>query len=208
MIEANRMPVPEADKKLKLRTAFSATDFGTTGGTRNTSLSRPQIGIFGAVIPSRNPLVCGKPQTKTTMLRIIHGCQALNISDLEFKSMSEARASARASSEVVLPDGWASDTVRDSSPASTRSLPLPVLTSKRQMRFGCQNRRNVVRAAIETIAATTSTNHGPWKLDTRNCGIAKHAPATRMAGQISSMPRKPANAHISQKGTISEKNGN
>src|SRR5258706_7468691 len=98
------------------------------------------------------------------MLRIIHGCQALNISDLEFKSVSEARALARASLEVALPDGWASDTVRDSSPASIRSLPLPDLTSNRQMRFGCQNRMHVVKGALATITATTSTNHGPSKV--------------------------------------------
>src|ERR1700716_396227 len=76
MIEASKMPLPEADKKLKLKTAFSGAALATTGGTRRTSLSRPRIGIFGAAIPSRNPFVCGKPHTKTTMLRIIHGSQA------------------------------------------------------------------------------------------------------------------------------------
>src|SRR6266481_1275176 len=165
------------------------------------------MGILGAAIPSSNPFVWGKPQMKTIMLRIIQGCQALNTSNFEYCNLSEARASARASVESALPDGRASDTPTSSSPTSTRSLPLPVLTSNRQMRFGCQNFKNVASEAIETIAATTSTNHGPWKLDTRNCGIAKHAPATKMAGQISSMPRKPANAHINQNGTISEKNG-
>jgi len=39
----------------------------------------------GAATPSRNPFVCGSPQMKTTTLRIIQGCQALNISDLEFR---------------------------------------------------------------------------------------------------------------------------
>ena len=57
------------------------------------------------------------------------------------------------------------------------------------------------------MAATTSTSHGPWKFDTRNCGIAKLTPATRIAGQISFMPRQPANAQISQNGTRTEKNG-
>src|SRR5262249_60766820 len=36
---------------------------------------------------------------------------------------------------------------------------------------------------------------------------ANEPPATKIAGQISSMPRKPANAHTSQNGTINEKNG-
>src|SRR5882672_9924789 len=110
-------------------------------------------------MPSRNPFVCGKPHTKTTMLRIIQGNQALNISDFELRTVSEARASARASFEGARPDGRASDTF--SVVGSTRSLPLAVLTSNRQMRFGCQNLRNVAKAAMETIAATTSTNHGP-----------------------------------------------
>ena len=62
-------------------------------------------------------------------------------------------------------------------------------------------------AAIETIAAMMSTSHGPWKFETRNCGTAKKTPATRIAGQTSIIPRKPAKAQISQNGTISEKNG-
>ena len=114
--------------------------------------------------------------------------------------VSEARPSGRATSRddlanslvtfspsVALPNGRASETL--------------------QIFFGCQNFRNNASAPIEQIAAVTSTNHGPWKFETRNCGIAKHAPATRIAGQISSIPRKPANAQINQNGTSSEKNG-
>ena len=73
---------------------------------------------------------------------------------------------------------------------------------------GCQKRRNTTRQAIDTIAATTSTSHGPWKFETRNCGTAKLTPATRIAGQISFIPLKPANAQISQNGTRTEKKGN
>ena len=46
------------------------------------------------------------------------------------------------------------------------------------------------------------------KFEIRNCGTANDKPQTRIAGQICSMPRKPAKAQISQNGTISEKNGN
>ena len=46
------------------------------------------------------------------------------------------------------------------------------------------------------------------KFEIRNCGIAKDTPQTRIAGQICIMPRRPANAQISQNGTSSEKNGN
>ena len=55
---------------------------------------------------------------------------------------------------------------------------------------------------------TTSTSHGPWKLDMRNCGIAKLSPETRIAGQISIIPLRPAKAQMSQKGTSTEKKGN
>ena len=75
------------------------------------------------------------------------------------------------------------------------------------MLAGCQKRRNTTRQAIETIAATTSTSHGPWKFETRNCGTAKLTPATRMAGHISFIPFQPANAQMSQKGTSREKKG-
>jgi hypothetical protein len=42
---------------------------------------------------------------------------------------------------------------------------------------------------------------------TRNCVIAKLPPAVRQAGQTSRMPFHPAITTISQKGTMSEKNG-
>ena len=56
--------------------------------------------------------------------------------------------------------------------------------------------------------APMSTIHGLMKFEIRNCGTANETPQTRIAGQISFMPRQPANAQISQNGTISEKNGN
>jgi len=53
-----------------------------------------------------------------------------------------------------------------------------------------------------------STIQGLMKFEIRNCGTANDTPHTRIAGQIAIMPRQPANAQISQNGTISEKNGN
>ena len=38
--------------------------------------------------------------------------------------------------------------------------------------------------------------------------MAKATPAVSAAGQTPSIPRKPANAHTTQNGTINEKNGN
>src|SRR5882672_833337 len=73
--------------------------------------------------------------------------------------------------------------------------------------FGCQYRSSSTSAPIEQSAATMSTSHGPWKLEIRNCGTANAAPAVSAAGHTPNIPRQPANAHTTQKGTISEKNG-
>src|SRR5260370_141382 len=89
-------------------------------------------------------------------------------------------------------------------PRALRSASCP---SNPQIFLGCQSRSKTITAAMEQTAETTSTSHGPWKLDTRNCGIAKNTPATSTAGQISSIPLNPAKAHKSQKGTRTEKNG-
>ena len=45
------------------------------------------------------------------------------------------------------------------------------------------------------------------KFDTRYCGIANETPVTRIAGQTSHMPLRPAKAQISQNGTSTEKKG-
>jgi hypothetical protein len=44
-------------------------------------------------------------------------------------------------------------------------------------------------------------------LDTRYCGIAKLRPETRIAGQISIITLRTANAQISQNGTSKENSG-
>src|SRR5258708_12870572 len=72
---------------------------------------------------------------------------------------------------------------------------------------GCQILRKPIRQAIETSEAPMSTIQGLMKLEIRNCGTAKETPVTRMAGQISFIPLKPAKVQISQNGTISQKNG-
>ena len=74
--------------------------------------------------------------------------------------------------------------------------------------FGCQILRKPIKQAIEISEAPTSTIQGLMKFEIRNCGIANERPQTRIAGQISNIPRRPAKAQISQNGTISEKNGN
>ena len=60
---------------------------------------------------------------------------------------------------------------------------------------------------MDDAEATMSTTQGPWKLLTRNCGMAKLSPATRQAGQTSIIPLNPDIDHTSQKGTITEKKG-
>src|ERR1051325_8136942 len=95
MTAAKRMPVPAADRKLKLKNAFSGVGIATTGGTRDTSLCKLQTGILGAAIPSKKVFVCGSPQMKTTTLRIIQGSQGLSIADFRLpiadRFVSEAR---------------------------------------------------------------------------------------------------------------------
>src|SRR5581483_423433 len=76
-----------------------------------------------------------------------------------------------------------------------------------QIFSGCQTLRKRIRQAMEISDAPMSTIHGLTKLEIRNCGTAKDTPVTRIAGQISFIPLKPAKAQISQNGTISEKNG-
>src|SRR5262245_2058213 len=74
--------------------------------------------------------------------------------------------------------------------------------------FGCHTCKKAIRQAIETSEAPMSTIQGLMKFDMRNCGIANDTPHTRIAGQTPIIPRQPANAHTTQNGTISEKNGN
>src|SRR5436190_21420930 len=63
-------------------------------------------------------------------------------------------------------------------------------------------------AAMEQSEDITCTSQGPWKFDTRNWGMANAKPAVNAAGHTPIIPRKPAMAQTTQKGTSSEKNGN
>src|SRR2546423_15695512 len=76
-----------------------------------------------------------------------------------------------------------------------------------QSSFGRHTLRKRIRHAIEMSEAPMSTIHGLMKFEIRYCGIANETPVTTIAGQTSFMPFQPANAQISQNGTISEKNG-
>src|SRR5262245_26174793 len=118
----------------------------------------------GDETPSRNALTCGKPHTKTSTLRITQGTQACTICR------------------------------RGTPGAPSGTGPLPTYPGGSHASVGCHTLRNSASEPIETTADTTSTSHGPWKLEIRNCGTAKETPATSTAGQIAAMPRKPANA--------------
>src|SRR3982075_4767587 len=76
-----------------------------------------------------------------------------------------------------------------------------------QISFGFQTWKKPIRQAMQMSEAPMSTIHGLMKFEIRNCGTAKDTPQTRMAGEIETAPRQPANAQISQNGTMSEKNG-
>ncbi len=140
--------------------------------------------------PSANALNCGTPQMNTNTVRMTHGNHACTRVILPLVAVVVSRASAAASGST-----------RELSSRLRRAVEVQIV-------LGFHTFRNSVSVPIDTSAAITSTSHGPWKFDTRNCGIANDTPATRIAGQICSMPRKPANAQISQNGTSTEKNGN
>ena len=129
---------------------------------------------------------CGIPQAKTNSDRITQGSQARRTAPLV---AGAAAALSDCGRGVVSTEGW----------------PSRLVASHRV--FGFQIFRKPARQSIETMAATTSTSHGPWKFDTRYCGMAKLTPQTSSAGQTCHMPRRPAKAATTQKGTISEKNG-
>src|SRR5512133_2565502 len=85
--------------------------------------------------------------------------------------------------------------------ASAALTSWPRMDGEAQIFLGCQTRRNRISAPIDTMAAMMSTSSGPMKLLTRYCGIANDTPVTKMAGQMSIMALRPANAQISQNGT-------
>ncbi len=87
-------------------------------------------------------------------------------------------------------------------------LSRPRSAGDSQSCLGCQTFRNRISAPIEISDAPMSTIQGLMKFEIKNCGTANDTPVTRIAGQTSFMPFQPANAHTTQNGTISEKNGN
>ena len=154
-----------------------------------TSWCSPGTGRRQTQRPSRKAFTCGTPQAKTKTDRITQGSQARN-------TWPRLRGAAAAPTEPGTGAGGAS---------SVRGSSVRLVDS--QSSFGCQTRRKPARQTIETMAATTSTSQGPWKLDTRYCGTAKARPLTSTAGQTCTMPRKPAKAQMSQNGTMRENNG-
>src|SRR6266404_1845833 len=171
----------------------SAVGFGTIGGARSTTLCNPATWKLGAESRSRARLNDGTPQTKTSTLRRIHGTQAAltPLVPIGARNSSSARPCPSARGNGV--------------PRSTgRGV---ALSSSSHFSLGCQTLSNQAVAAIAETEAATSTNHGPWKLAIKNCGIAKAKPAVSAAGHTPSIPRNPAIAQTTQKGIISEKNG-
>ena len=76
MMAATKIPVPVADSQLSAKTAASGRASGTTGGVRSTMLCSSRTGNRRIEMPSRSAFICGNPQTKTTMLRMIQGTHA------------------------------------------------------------------------------------------------------------------------------------
>src|SRR6266404_4092996 len=156
----------------------SAVGIATIGGARRTTLCNPATWKLGAENRSRELLNDGTPQTNASTLNRIHGIQAAAMFSVPIGSLG-----------VSSMDGGS------------------VLGSSFHLSFGCQTLSKAAVAAMEETEATTSTNHGPWRFEIKNCGIAKAKPAVSAAGQTPSIPRNPAIAQTTPQGMISEKNG-
>src|SRR5215470_6492241 len=126
------------------------------------------------------------PQISIRMQTTIHGSRALHNCACESGVLSIGVAAAMVAADSSVPRSFGDS----------------------QSSRGCHTRRNRIKQPIEISEAPMSTIHGLMKFEITNCGTAKEMPVTRIAGQTSFMPRQPANAHTTQNGTITEKNGN
>src|SRR5262245_6577332 len=183
-IAAISMPVPVNESHVKAKTAASGVGFATTGGTLSIMLCSPGTGKFHVKIGLTAALNQPVPQTSRIAHTMIQGVSAFQTSArVGFTLETTGTGAVPAESSCV------------------RSL------GEVQTVFGFQIFRKPIRQAIEMSDAPMSTIQGLTKFEIRYCGTANETPVTRIAGQISFMPRKPANTQISQNGTISEKNG-
>jgi hypothetical protein len=171
---------------VKANTAPCGVGFAATGGTVLIMLCSSGTGYLQTKIESAQVLNQPLPQTSMTMQTMIHGNSALQ---------------SCACVKAILSIGLAAAMVAvDSS--------RPRSAGDSQSSLGCHTLRNRIRQPIEISEAPMSTIHGLMKFEITNCGTANEMPVTSMAGQISFMPRQPANAHTTQNGTISENTGN
>src|SRR4051812_37361709 len=159
-------------------------------------------------MPLRAFLTGGSPQANTKMLRIAHGSHAritasrgcrvklFPAADDTAPAPDPPEGVPRAAGIVVRALNAPAPAAASGGIADATSTPPRLVTGEApetllsrwpsevevQIVFGFQTRRNRIRQTIELIAAMTSTSSGPMKLETRNCGIAKLSPETRMAG--------------------------
>ena len=144
-----------------------------------TRLCSPAPGCESTEMPSSNAFICGRPQTNTSTLRMIHGIHARMTSRATARRRGRHRRTARCRSPADVATRRAAARLAGTARARPSRRPRrrrPPATARGSSRRG-------------TAASRTPT------------------PATRIAGQTPSMPRQPANAQTSQNGTITEKNG-
>ena len=182
---ASRMPVPVADRMLKLKTAASA--WGSRDHRRHLHHQLVQAGDRDLRDPD--------PVEERLDLRHAPD-EDENGEDRPTASTPCAPRRARRCRPASR-----GPPRRPRLRTTSRAAPRPSAAS------GARPAGTARGEPIEAMAATMSTSQGPWKLETRYCGTAKVTPATRSAGQISIILRKPTKAQISQNGTITEKNG-
>src|SRR6266550_4692313 len=172
MIAAMKHPVPVAESQLKSKRAASGVSLATTGAARDTALCSNGTAQTGVVARLIAPFTAGRPHTSTVSDKIANGIHALRIWPAVYLRADVAPTGAARSS------------------------------SKRQTRFGFQNRRKTTVASSETMPPAMSTRFESTWLDQRYCVTLNDAPTTRIAGSTSKVSAHPTIARTNQKGTI------
>ena len=153
--------MPVAESRLRLYFAASGAIFAATGGAFWTRLWSQGTSNVGLKMPFSWVFTQGCPQTNTHTESTIHGIQPMNASAAEcFLNAAAAPTDLRLAAAG----------------AAVRS------SAKRHSSLGCQTLRNRYVTMMQDAAATMSTRFGPWKLDMKNCGIAKESPGDEAGG--------------------------
>src|SRR5437667_7888968 len=152
-----RIPVPVAESQLSVKMAssgfvgLSGVGSMTTGEVRTTMLCKAATWNFGAETSLSRFFICGTPQRKTNRLNMTHGIQARK---------SSLRETETVGARPAVPANPSLPSCADKAVCAPFSKASPILPGF-QLSFGLQNFNRAETAAMDAIAATMSTSHGP-----------------------------------------------